>query len=67
MPSASTKHLPAGDAIIGAEAQPRRKVVFVLPVRHIQADFTHHGLCDADVDPINPRQVNPADAVELVP
>jgi hypothetical protein len=33
-PSASAKRLPAGDAMIGTEAQPGRKVMLVFPAGH---------------------------------
>ena len=39
--------------------------MFVVPAGHIKADFADHGLCDADVDAIDPCQVNAANAVEL--
>ena len=42
-------------------------MVLVLPARHIQTDFADDGLGDADVDPIDPRQVDTADAVEFAP
>ena len=41
------------------------KVLLGLPATHIQADFADHGLRDADVDAIDPCQVDPADAVEF--
>jgi len=45
--------------MIGAEAQPRRKVVLIGPAGHIEADFADEGLCDADIDAINLREVDP--------
>ena len=65
-PSASAQHLPASDAVIRTQAQPRRTMVLVGPARRVKADFADHGLCDADVDAVNPGQVDPADAVEFV-
>ena len=59
------KDLAAGDAVIRTEAQPRGKVVLVLPARHLQADFADHGLGDPDVDAIDPGQVDAADAVQF--
>src|SRR5262245_41382688 len=64
-PGASTKHLAAGDAIVRTEPEPGGEMVFGGPPRHIETDFADHGLGDADVDAIDPREVDAADAVEF--
>jgi hypothetical protein len=40
-------------------------MVLVLPARHVEADFADHGLGDANIDPIDPREVDTADAMEF--
>ena len=39
---------------------------FGLPARHIDADFTDDGLRHPDIDAIDAREVNAADAVQFV-
>jgi hypothetical protein len=36
-----------------------------VPARHIQADFADNGLGDADIDAVNPSEVDAADAVQF--
>ena len=35
------------------------------PARHVHADFAHDGLCDADIDAVDPCQVHAADPVQF--
>ena len=42
-------------------------MVLVLPAGHFQADLTDDGLRDDDIDAVDARQVDAADAVELSP
>jgi hypothetical protein len=65
VPGAFTNHLAPGDAIIRAEPEPGGEMRFGLPARHIEADFADHRLRHADVDAVDSRQVNAADAMEL--
>jgi hypothetical protein len=36
-----------------------------LPARHLQADFADHGLGRADIDAVDPGEVDAADAVDF--
>ena len=40
-------------------------MVFVLPPGHVEADFADDGLRDADIDPVDPREVDSADAMQF--
>jgi hypothetical protein len=62
---AFANHLPAGDAIIRTQPEPGREVRLGLPARHIHADFADDGLSHADIDAVDPGQVDAADAVQF--
>jgi hypothetical protein len=42
-------------------------MVLILPPRHVQPHFADHGLGDAHVDAIDPREVDTADAMQFLP
>src|SRR5262245_32982119 len=65
--SASADHLPAGDPVIWRQAQPRGKVMLILPAGHIEADLADDGLRDAHVDAVDAREVDAGDPVQLSP
>jgi hypothetical protein len=55
----------SGDAIIRTQPEPGRKVRLGFPARHIQADFADDGLRHADIDAVDPGEVDAADAVQF--
>ena len=65
MPGAFANHLASGDAIIRTQPEPGRDVRLSFPTRHIQADFAEDGLGHADIDAVDPGQVDAADAVQF--
>ena len=62
---ASTDHLSPCDAIVGTQPKPRGEVVLVPPARHVEPDLADEGLCDADVDAVDPGEIDAADAGEF--
>src|ERR1700682_5090027 len=65
MPGTPAEDFASCDAIIRTQAQPRGKVPFGLPARHLQPDFADDGLTDAHIDAIDSGQVDAGDAVEF--
>jgi hypothetical protein len=49
--------------MIRTQPEPGREVRLSFPTRHIQADFAEDGLGHADIDAVDPGQVDAADAV----
>src|SRR5436190_19302513 len=63
--SALSQHAVAADAIVWTQTEPRREMGLGGPARHVDTDFAHDGLCDADIDAVNPCQVHAADPVQF--
>jgi hypothetical protein len=65
VPGAFANHLASGNAIIRTQPEPGGEVRLGLPARHLHADFADDGLGYADIDTVDPGQVDAADAVQF--
>ena len=66
VPGASANHLASGDAIVWTEPEPGREMRLGLPAHHVHADFADEGLGDADINAVDPGQVDAADAMKFM-
>ena len=62
---ATSQDLAAGDVVVGAKAEPGRKVLDGRPFRHIEADFSDNGMGGESIDAIDLGQVHTGHLVEI--
>jgi hypothetical protein len=67
MAGAAAQDLVAAGAIVGTEPEPRGEVRLGSPAGHVEAHFADEGLGDPDIDAVDAREIDAADAGEFVP